>query len=304
MATTRREKFDDATLFLEAIRPASEGREAELNLMLGLAERLRRDPSSGVLFAALLHGSRPAAAALREPPHGLVVAEWADGAATDLAAWLAEDEAHHNAPEIVGTASAARQFAERWSVLTGRSASLGMSQRILELTEVRPPTDPPPGVLRAASTGDTTLVSRWLGAFEAAAMGSESSPPNEQRAHARTRIESGRLFLWETAEGPKSMAALARPTGRGVTVNAVYTPEPHRGRGYASAAVAALSQHALDTGYEFCCLYTNASNPTSNRIYERIGYRFVCEAEVWRLSPGGACPDGEGARHRGHRRGL
>lgn len=79
------------------------------------------------------------------------------------------------------------------------------------------------------------------------------------------------------------MAALARETWTGIAVNAVYTPPEERGRGYASACVAALSQHALDGGRDFCMLFTDATNATSNRIYERIGYRFVCDSEEWRF---------------------
>ena len=73
------------------------------------------------------------------------------------------------------------------------------------------------------------------------------------------------------------MTARSRPTHHGIAVNAVYTPPEQRGRGYATAAVATLSQQLLYEGYDFCCLFTDLSNPTSNRIYQRIGYRPVCD---------------------------
>ena len=50
-----------------------------------------------------------------------------------------------------------------------------------------------------------------------------------------------------------------------------------RGRGYASNCVAALTQKMLDQGRKFCFLYTDLSNPTSNKIYQQIGYRPVCD---------------------------
>ena len=61
----------------------------------------------------------------------------------------------------------------------------------------------------------------------------------------------------------------------------MYTPPQHRGNGYASALVAAQSQWLLDNGYEFCFLYTDLANPTSNAIYERIGYSQVAEAGMY-----------------------
>ncbi len=64
-------------------------------------------------------------------------------------------------------------------------------------------------------------------------------------------------------------------TPNGVRIGAVYTPPKYRGRGYATACVAALSQRMLDTGLAFCFLYTDLSNPTSNNIYQRLGYHPV-----------------------------
>jgi predicted GNAT family acetyltransferase len=66
-------------------------------------------------------------------------------------------------------------------------------------------------------------------------------------------------------------------------VNAVYTPPELRGQGYATATVAALSHLLLDRGYRFCCLYTDLANPTSNAIYQRIGYRPVTDSSVYRI---------------------
>ena len=75
------------------------------------------------------------------------------------------------------------------------------------------------------------------------------------------------------------MAAYTGPTPSGIRVNGVYTPPGGRGRGYASAAVAALSQWLLERGRRFCFLYTDLANPTSNKIYAEVGYRCVADWE-------------------------
>ncbi|MCA9556723.1 MAG: GNAT family N-acetyltransferase, partial [Myxococcales bacterium] len=90
-------------------------------------------------------------------------------------------------------------------------------------------------------------------------------------------VAQGVLWVWEDGEAV-SMAAAVSPTPHGVRVNFVYTPPERRGRGYASACVAALSQAQLDAGRQFCFLYTDLANPTSNAIYQRIGYRPVTDA--------------------------
>jgi hypothetical protein len=60
----------------------------------------------------------------------------------------------------------------------------------------------------------------------------------------------------------------------------VYTPPELRGRGYATALTAELSQRLLDQGRRFCFLFTDLTNPTSNAIYERIGYVRVAESAM------------------------
>jgi len=102
---------------------------------------------------------------------------------------------------------------------------------------------------------------------------------------AERRLAAGEVFLWCDPE-PRTMAGSARPTKRAVAVNAVYTPPEWRRRGYASACVAELSRLLLRRGFEFCVLYTDLENPTSNAIYTRIGYRPVRDFLMYDLREG------------------
>ncbi len=74
------------------------------------------------------------------------------------------------------------------------------------------------------------------------------------------------------ASGSQSLPTAAR-------IGPVYTPSDYRRKGYATACVAALSQKLLDQGCKRCFLFTDLANPTSNHIYQQIGYRPVCD---WR----------------------
>lgn len=88
---------------------------------------------------------------------------------------------------------------------------------------------------------------------------------------AEEEISSGALYLWEDGE-PRSMAGEVAQTPHGARIGYVYTPPERRGRGYASACVAGLSQRVLASGRRSCFLYTDLSNATSNALYQRIGY--------------------------------
>ena len=96
------------------------------------------------------------------------------------------------------------------------------------------------------------------------------------------RIQRQELFLWDNAGTLCSMAAWSGRTPHGVRIGYVYTPPNLRAHGYASSCVAETSQRALDTGYRFCFLFTDVSNPTSNAIYQRLGYSPVCDVvDYW-----------------------
>ena len=74
---------------------------------------------------------------------------------------------------------------------------------------------------------------------------------------------------------PVSIACGGGITPNGASINKVYTPPEYRKKGYASACVAALSQILLNKGYKYCFLFTDLANPTSNHIYQSIGYQPV-----------------------------
>jgi predicted GNAT family acetyltransferase len=108
----------------------------------------------------------------------------------------------------------------------------------------------------------------------------DPAPPVDSRLR-----RGGMLWLWHDG-GPVSTAWTHPPVAGVVRISGVYTPPEHRGRGYPSACVAALSQRLLDGGAVACTLHTDLADPTSNRIYRAIGYRQVAEHGEWRFGTG------------------
>jgi hypothetical protein len=92
---------------------------------------------------------------------------------------------------------------------------------------------------------------------------------------AERRLTLGEIYLWEESSRPVSLAAHGRQTPHGVVIGPVYTPPDQRGHGYATALVADLSAALLARGFQFCALFTDLANPTSNSIYQKVGYRPV-----------------------------
>jgi uncharacterized protein len=175
-------------------------------------------------------------------------------------------------PGALGQIGLVEAFARLWSRRTGAPGRLGRSQRLCRLSRVIHPRFNP-GRLRQAEEEDAGLILRWMEAFW-----QEAAPENPRISPdvVSGRIAGRSMFLWED-DGPACMAVRTRPTRHGVSVSYVYTPPERRRRGYASSCVAALSQQLLEAGFEYCTLFTDLSNPTSNHIYQQIGYRPVCD---------------------------
>jgi predicted GNAT family acetyltransferase len=175
-------------------------------------------------------------------------------------------------PGVMGREELATDFAEAWRETTGAKWRVGQRQRVHELRRVDHP-DYPPGRFRAAGEHDLGFAQRCAVGFHVYCFGDDGRHEQTRRA-AEAKVRKGHLFVWDH-DGPRSMATRNRPTAHGEAISLVFTPPEHRRRGYATAVVAKLSQLLLDDGNEFCTLYTDLSNPTSNRIYAQVGFRGV-----------------------------
>jgi predicted GNAT family acetyltransferase len=80
------------------------------------------------------------------------------------------------------------------------------------------------------------------------------------------------------------MAAVASMVAGMVRVDPVYTPARFRGHGYGGAVTAEVSRAALAAGAKDVVLYTNPANPTSNALYQRIGYVPLTDFAVYDFS--------------------
>ncbi|MGH7599335.1 MAG: GNAT family N-acetyltransferase [bacterium] len=266
------ETYQNAADFLLKAQAVLEKNEAANNLMLGIGLRLRNFPEkikAARYLATVTDEHELVVAAVMTPPHKLVVycEKTEHGEAMEL---LARDllADRWGLPGVLGPSRVAEAFAITWAKVSGASYRQGMRQRVYELRKVIPP-QARCGALRLAAEDDIELVASWIFAFtDEALTGGDMA---EARETAMSKISERDLYIWEDGQ-PVAMAAKSRPTTNGIAVNLVYTPPELRRRGYASACVAALSQLLLDAGWKFCCLFTDLSNPTSNHIYQQIGY--------------------------------
>jgi uncharacterized protein len=243
-------------------------REAEHGAFFTITARIRNGAAH---LLTVEHDGAVVAAALQTPPRKWVVSRASDAAVRALAAHLVAAGRH--VPGILGPAFVAQAFADCWQEHSGRAYRVGKAQRIWELNAVLPPR-PVAGGRRLAGAGDLDTVTAWARAFAVDAATDET--PDDVAAVTTPRVADGRVHLWEDGH-PVAMTAVGDPTPTGLGVHLVYTPPAERGKGFASALVAAVSAEALTAGRRFCFLFTDLANPVSNHVYEKIGYRPVAD---------------------------
>jgi RimJ/RimL family protein N-acetyltransferase len=260
---------------------------------LTVLERLRLRGPSAFGDSPPLFGWHEAAngavdgAFLQTPPHPVLVATLSPGSARCLIDLLG---AEHALPGAVNVAAQdATSCLAAWAAASDGSGTVTLRTRLFRLGVLVPPEPAPPGAARIAGQADRELLIDWHAAFGAAAHGAVHE---DAEATVTDRLSHRGLVLWETGGEPVAMVGLTRAVAGVVRVGTVYTPPEHRRRGYGGAITTAASRAALDAGAAAVVLFTDLANPTSNALYQRLGYRPVGDRVVLDLSTSDAAqPD-------------
>lgn len=238
--------------------------EARYNLILGLLDRQRRRPEPIHFYSF----DRPGALAIQNPGRNLVLGALLKEEIVQLAQSL------DNIPGVVGADDTAQWFAEK----ANQPFLLEKDQRIYEIK--MPPKHPKvPGFARRLEARDRDYFHKWMFGFH-----EEATPHDPALTEEKIwDIMRERFFyVWENEGQIRGMAGIVRETPNGSVVGPVYVPPEERGHCYGEAVTAALTELIFSRGKASASLYTDASNPVSNKIYERIGYLFVCGSQYYR----------------------
>ena len=279
-------RYDDVDAFAARAHDFLLAREAEHNLIFGICSGLRASPNAydGPPYLAVVEDGddgRVVAVAVRTPPFKLVLSHIERNEAVEC---IAQDLAWQSSelPGVLAGPATARVFADAWSIRTGQQYRLGTRERIFKLERVRT-RGSTPGRLRPAEPPDRELLIEWLSAFAREALGETDTSRAAVEVDRLLARSNRTIYLWDDG-GPRSMAGAGGPTPNGIRIGPVYTPPELRGRGYATACVAEVSQLQLNSGRRFCFLFTDLANPTSNHVYQVIGYEPVCDVDEYLFS--------------------
>ncbi len=209
------------------------------------------------------------------PPHNIILhsnGEMVEQAMESLANLLQSKDIF--IPGVIGVKNVADRFSQIWAKRAACGVELHAALRAYVLKSINHNLIGP-GVFRPAEEGDLDfLTAGWVQFHIECGLQNEPVPENVV-SNVQARIANGSLFVWEDEGQVVSVAAKTRSMRHGAVIGYVYTPHELRGRGYATSCVASMSQHLLDSGHEYCGLFTDLANPISNSIYQKIGYRPV-----------------------------
>ena len=268
-------KYDNFSQFKEEVISYLEQDEVVNNLPLGVLQSAVKTP---LLMAVVQKDEENVLAMIQTKPDKIILSKAASFSPDELR--LIAEQMHHefeSIPGLIGDTKLMVELSGYLSELRDVIATVEMNQGIYKLEKVKKKIGSN-GKLRALTEQEHVLVEEWVYQFC-----QDVNLPitmDEADTKAYELIRKGTLMGWEIEGEIVSLANATRPTKRNITINFVYTPTKHRKKGFASDCVAALSQMMLDQGYQTTSLYTDLSNPTSNKIYQEIGYEQVADSVV------------------------
>jgi GNAT superfamily N-acetyltransferase len=261
--------------FWEVAGPAYLADPVRHTLALTVIRRVKDAPLPSDLPPVLLtvwNGERFVGATFRTPPWPVGVSGLPTSAIEPAMETLLEVDPE--LPGVAGPRDIADPFAQAWATLTGASVKEMMAGRLYRLGTLEPPTVP--GEARPVRTeDDIRLVAGWREDFQVEAAGHVRVSGVAESDVRRSLALGNAQLIWEVGGRPVAYAAVGKPINGMSRVGPVYTLPGDRGHGYGSAITAVASRLALDAGAEHVLLFTDLANPTSNAIYQRIGYRPV-----------------------------
>jgi predicted GNAT family acetyltransferase len=271
---------DDPEHYAEQVLPLLTRRPVQNTIALTALDALRAGSHFGPdkpLLAWYDDAGTVTGAVSMTPPYGVLLSELPSGSEAELVELLRESGLA--IPDVNGTPADVDRFIEQWQPA---STELLMRHRLYELDQLTPPADPPAGTARPAGLAEFDLVMGWMTAFRAEVEPWSTSPHG---SIFRRRIELGLIWLWlDPAGTPVSMAG-RNPNIAGMSrVGPVYTPPAARRHGYAAAVTHACTRDAQEHGVEHVILFTDVANPTSNSIYQQLGYRPLEDRMILRFT--------------------
>ncbi|MDJ0331146.1 GNAT family N-acetyltransferase [Planococcus sp. S3-L1] len=265
--------YSDSAVFLEKVSPLLYKKEDIHSLFLGVLGQIHANQYEGYFLALVETDDEIVAACLMTPPHALqlIVFQTFPQIEREIVGHL--QNLGIEVSGIVGEQTTSRLFAEAWIERTGEQVNILMDQGLYRIEAVNKGLRKSRGSWRIASKKDAIILEEWYRLFEEET-GIGRSTQTQISHKIAGFLERKEVYVWEVDERVVSCMQKKRPSKNGITVSFVFTSNAQRRNGYAQTLVAEVTNELL-LEYDFVMLYTDLTNPTSNKIYREIGYEQI-----------------------------
>ena len=282
------EFYDDVNRFNELVFPFLLKYEAENNLLFSILNVLKEDlyryGDKKPILTFITENDNIKLVSIRTPPHKQILSYTDNLQSIDVLTDVLIKK-NIDIPGVLGFKEGAEKFVKLWCEKKGIKSKLINNERIYKLEHVEETTLGKKKFVKATKSNEN-IVLQWAKKFMLEAFPERSQEMIEQSMkRLKKAILKGKIYLLLDNNKPVSMAQKAGRTPNGNSVNFVYTPPTLRRRGYATECVAKLSKKILKEGNKFCFLFTDLKNPTSNSIYQKVGYRSVIDVDEFQFIP-------------------
>ena len=175
-------------------------------------------------------------------------------------------------------------FADAWHAATGLAGTVTTEERLYRLGMLQPPAGVG-GAHREAADADTALLVDWVEQFFVETFSHQRDDTAGRRFIDNANAVGDRFVLWNDDGSPVSMAMLRAPIGRRLAYRSglhsaglARTRLRRCGDGRGGAAGARCRPRRW-----LVVLFADLANPTSNAIYQRIGFDAVAQVGQGRV---------------------
>ncbi|MCZ8534487.1 GNAT family N-acetyltransferase [Psychrobacillus psychrodurans] len=272
------QRYENVDAFAKIVTPFLEKNEDKFSLFLGVLKGIKASAYENPYMATIEENGQLLAIFQMTPPHPLNIIFVDENQISTCIDLCISELTKHAVPveSIISVKEWAVLFAQKWQEKTDGNYSLMMDQGLYRLDQVEESLEMSPGKWRYATISDAQLIEKWYSQFEQDT-GLSVTAPEEIKKRVKNMLDGKEVFFWEDQGEVVSMMKKSRPTTNGITVSLVFTPAEKRKKGYGRTLVATVSRELLKE-FEFCVLYTDMLNPTSNKIYQEIGYKKLVDS--------------------------
>jgi len=280
--------YEDANEFYDLVYPFLLNHEVENGLLFRISNSLKINTQtygkSPPLMFSIIENETIKLISVMTPPFDLLISYTTDLNSIEI---LVEEllKRKVSIPGVLSFNEAADKFTKLWCKGNSLESKLLRRERIYKLTKVSEETLGNKQFSVATKPHQPTVL-KWAREMMIEALlevTEEELLRNNNNLKDEFKHKNSQIFLLFEDKVPVSMARMAGKTPHGHSINLVYTPPSLRGNGYATECVAKLSKHLLEEGSEYCFLFTDLSNPTSNNIYQKIGFRPIIDENHYKF---------------------